>query len=204
MANPVRYRRLASNKFYVWTSTLSADVDTSPTITSGSSAPSASEVAGSLYLRSGQAIGTSLYSRSAANSWLALNTICPAIKATVAATGGTGGATAGTLTVDCYQADDQVLSAATTIKIIVSSTQYAGSENKSSNVTFSSATKGSILASGSGYCIAMTDADGEFDCTISDSTDETVYVSVCTADGGSSGAISLVVSSNSDSATWSA
>lgn len=204
MANPIRYRRLAANKIYAWTSSLSTDVDTSPTITSGSAAPSASEVAGSIYLRTGQSAGLSTYVRTAANSWVSLNSIAPAIKATVVATGGTGGATAGTLTVDCTQVDDRVLDAATTIKILVTNTRYAGERAVNANVTFGVPTKGTKLADGAGYCIALTDADGEFDCPLSNSTDETVYVSVCTADGGSSGSISQVVYSDSDSATWSA
>lgn len=66
MPGPLRFRDAAGvaiRKLAVWTGATEALITTSPTVTSGSGAPSASEPNGSLYLRTGGAAGTTLYLR---------------------------------------------------------------------------------------------------------------------------------------------
>lgn len=63
---PLRFRDAvgaAFRKLTIWTAATEATVSTSPTVTSGSGAPSATEPNGSLYLRTGGAAGTTLYLR---------------------------------------------------------------------------------------------------------------------------------------------
>ena len=64
----------ASPKFVLWLSELAKDVWTSPTLTSGSGAPSASEPKGSLYLRTGGtgASGILYIATDAAGTWESL------------------------------------------------------------------------------------------------------------------------------------
>jgi hypothetical protein len=71
VADILRYlKTTAFRKIVIWTSDLSKDVDTSPTITSGSGAPSAAEPNGSIYLRTDGTNATTLYVR-AAGAWTA-------------------------------------------------------------------------------------------------------------------------------------
>jgi len=99
-----------------------------------------------------------------------------------------------------------VLSKTAVFKIVCSDTQYAGIEDQNANVTFSVATKGSILASGSGWAIVKTDGSGEFDCTVTNAADETVWFSICSVDGGADALANGVVIRGCipDDATWSA
>ena len=74
MSGPIRFRDsvgAAFRKLTVWTSGAAADVTTSPTVTSGSGAPSASEPNGSVYLRTGGAAATTLYLR-VSSAWVAV------------------------------------------------------------------------------------------------------------------------------------
>jgi len=98
-----------------------------------------------------------------------------------------------------------VLSKTAVFKIVASDTQYAGIEDQNGNVTFSVATKGSILASGSGWAIVKTDGSGEFDCTVTNAVDETVWFSICSVDGGADALANGVVIRGCipDDATWS-
>jgi hypothetical protein len=66
MSGPLRFRDAAGvayRKFVVWTGATQALIATSPTVTSGSGAPSASEPNGSVYLRTGGAAANTLYLR---------------------------------------------------------------------------------------------------------------------------------------------
>ncbi len=74
MSGPLRFRDAvgaAFRKLTIWTAATEATVATSPTITSGSGAPSASEPNGSLYLRTGGAATTTLYAR-VSGAWVAV------------------------------------------------------------------------------------------------------------------------------------
>lgn len=92
------------------------------------------------------------------------------------------------------------------VKILGQDTEYAGVHDVNGNVTFSLATAGAILASGNGWAIVSTDATGNFACTVTNAADETVWFSVCTADGGHDTLAHGVIIRGCvpDDATWSA
>lgn len=74
MSGPLRFRDAvgaAFRKLTIWTGATEALISTSPTVTSGSGAPSASEPNGSLYLRTGGAAATTLYLRIS-GAWVAV------------------------------------------------------------------------------------------------------------------------------------
>ncbi len=74
-AGPLRIRTAAGwafRKLVIWTSANEQDVSTSPTVTSGSGVPSATENDGSIYLRTDGTDGDdSLYMRIA-GAWVAI------------------------------------------------------------------------------------------------------------------------------------
>ncbi len=127
------------------------------------------------------------------------------VRATVAAVGGSGGATAGTLTVTLTRLDGSAVTSARQVYIATGATQYEVGQGAAS-VTFGSATVGSIVASGNGWALVQTSAAGVFTCVPSNSEDETVYFVCWTpiAGVGTASAASIVVSSNSDDAVWAA
>lgn len=72
MSGPLRFRDsvgAAFRKLTVWTSGAAADVTTSPTVTSGSGAPSATEPNGSVYLRTNGTSASTLYVR-VSSAWV--------------------------------------------------------------------------------------------------------------------------------------
>jgi len=125
--------------------------------------------------------------------------------AVIAVANATGGATTAALTVDLTRDDATVVNAAVQILITARLTQYAPNSALGS-VTFGTATKGSIITSSSGWCLAQTDTGGEFDCTATNAVDEALYFNVSPPFTGQSDTTKRVmgVSSNSDVATWSA
>jgi len=124
---------------------------------------------------------------------------------TISGTGGSGGATAGTLAVAVKRADNTTpIASARQLLLGVTATQYLVGQFKST-VTFSAATKGSIVSSGNGYAVIETDTSGDFACTISDSADETVYVAAISPWGvGDTSKACGLIASNSHAMTWSA
>lgn len=66
-----------------------------------------------------------------------------------------------------------------------STVQYGGHLSPNTNVTFSLATAGAILATGAGWAVVQTNATGGFACTITNAVDEGVWFSVCSVIGGS-------------------
>ena len=62
------------------------------------------------------------------------------------------------------------------------------------------------MASGGGWALVETSAAGAFACTATNTDDETLYLSVMSAEGGASSGSKqcAVIGSNSDSAAWSA
>lgn len=123
----------------------------------------------------------------------------------ITATGGSGGATAGTLDLDIVRGEGSALARVVQVKVVCSSTQYGGSITLNTNVTFSAATLGTLVASGSGWALVETDANGNFACALANSSDETVYFSVENAGGVSVLANgSMVAGSVVDPATWAA
>jgi hypothetical protein len=123
---------------------------------------------------------------------------------TVTAAGGSGGATAGTLSLQLKRLDGSTNpAAARQVLIIATPGQYAPNGQPVSTVTFGSATTGSIIATGNGWALVETDAAGAFVCVPSDSADETIYFRCCTADAVSDPTKAcLIMGSNGDEAIW--
>ena len=277
------------NKLIVWSSLDESDIAASPTLTSGSGAPSASEPNGSMYFRTNgveynrvagawaakpsltnfgvlssltttdkaslvaainevdanadtgianaaTADGKAVTAQSTANAALPkaggqmsgnitmagaetvdgrdlsadgtqLDAAYPVLVKVVINATGAAASNDGSIDVDVQTLADVNVASARMIMLNVSGTQYLGSfGTQVATVTFSAATVGSLVLSGNGWAIVKTDATGNFSATLSDSADETVYVSACSIPGGVSAAGEgcVVVESNSDAATWSA
>jgi hypothetical protein len=130
------------------------------------------------------------------------------VKVAMAITGGTGGSTDGTFDLDVKTMAGINVTAAKCVKILATTSGNAGKGAQAlvSTVTFTNATLGSIVTSGNGYAIVLTDSTGNFACTVADSADETVAFSATTVDGGvaSAGQGCLVVESVRATGTWSA
>lgn len=126
--------------------------------------------------------------------------------ATIAVADAAGGATGAALTLQLQDLEGNPLARVAVVKIVVSDTEYAGVNDANSNVTFGTATAGSILASGNGYAVVKTSATGAFACTASNSADETAYFSVVNSDGGVDALAAgvCVRSCVPDDATWAA
>lgn len=117
-----------------------------------------------------------------------------------------GGGTDSAFTVQLNGLDGSPIAKAAVVKIIAADSEYGGGNDANANVTFATATAGSILASGSGWAVVKTDATGAFACTVADATDETVYFTAADSDGGVDAAASGVVVRGCVpvSATWAA
>ena len=128
------------------------------------------------------------------------------VDAVIAVADAGSGATGAALTVDIKDLAGAAKSKVCEGLILASDTQYAGRDDQNANVTFGTATLGSILASGSGWCVFKTDANGQFACTATNAVDETVYFSVKTAEGGVDALAAGVAVRGCvpDDATWSA
>lgn len=127
------------------------------------------------------------------------------VKATVAVADATGGAADAALTLTLKQADGSTaITTARQVYLFCTATQYSPTIDTSP--TFGSATVGSIIASGSGWALVKTSAAGAFACTLTNATDETLYVSASTPPAGVSliADSTVVLGSNSDAVTWSA
>ena len=96
------------------------------------------------------------------------------------------------------------IAAARQVMINTSTTQYAPAGQPEASVTFGTATVGSIIASGQGWCLAETDATGAFACTATNTDNEAIYFFVQAAARLSDVSKGCgVVASNTDLATWS-
>lgn len=126
------------------------------------------------------------------------------VKATVAAADIGGGGTGSALTLTLTRADGSPVTSAKQVYLFCTATRYSPTIDTSP--TFGSATTGSIIASGGGWALVKTSAAGAFACTLTNNTDETLYVSAATASQGVSalGEGCLVLASNSDAVAWSA
>jgi hypothetical protein len=124
----------------------------------------------------------------------------------IAVADASGGATTAALTADLKDLSGAAKSKTGVFKILASDTQYGGRRDPNTNVTFSAATLGSILASGNGWAVIKTDANGQFACTANNAVDETVWFSCVDSDGGVDAVANGVAVRGCvpDDATWSA
>lgn len=90
------------------------------------------------------------------------------------------------------------------VKVRGSSNQY--SETPNAHAAYSAATVGTIAGSGGGELAAVTNATGAFACTVTNTTDETLYFFGMTQPGGVDDLTKacVVIGSNNDAAIWSA
>lgn len=96
-----------------------------------------------------------------------------------------------TLAINLRKLDGSALTTTKTFLVACSTIQYAPF-SISQTCSFSSATKGTIEYSTSGYVVATTDSAGDFVCTLTNSADQTIYVVAMTPfsiPAGLSGAI---------------
>lgn len=134
----------------------------------------------------------------------------PRVYVVTAATGGSGGATAGTLTADLTLMDGTTAFAQSRIFLILASLNSGVPYlSTSTTVTFGVATKGANLASGNGWCEARTDTSGQFAVPTNNTADETVFFMVVpwTNGGTATGSLTYgldIAGSTAASATWSA
>lgn len=153
----------------------------------------------------GLAIGTNVQAYDASLTALASYGLDRVLLATVTSAGGSGGATAGTLSIQLKRLDGTTNpAAARQIVVLAQSSQYQPGGQPVFTVTFGSATTGSIIASGNGWALCETDAAGAFVCVPSDSADETIYLRAYTAGALADLSKSATIFSNSDDATWAA
>jgi hypothetical protein len=128
------------------------------------------------------------------------------VDAVITAADASGGETDSAFAVQLNGVDGDPIAKVAVVKIIASDSEYGGGNDPNSNVTFGTATAGSILASGNGWAVVKTDATGAFACTASNSSDETVYFTAADSDGGvddvTAGAV--VRGCVPESATWAA
>lgn len=149
--------------------------------------------------------GTDVQAYSSVLAALALGSADHLVTGVVAAADATGGSTDSLLTLDLYRLDGTTpIASARQVALRFVSTNYIGTADNSP--TLGTVTKGSIVASLAGLFVVETDANGQFACTVTNATDETLYVQAITSVGGVS-ALSkacLVVGCVPDSITWSA
>lgn len=129
------------------------------------------------------------------------------VVATIAVADAPGGVTTAALTLDLYKQDGTTrISSARQVMIFAGTAAYQPNPPPSNTTSYGTPTKGSIIASGAAWCLAQTDAAGEFDCTATNSADETIYFTAQVPPNGLSDTTKGLTScnSNSDAATWSA
>jgi hypothetical protein len=124
--------------------------------------------------------------------------------AIIAVANATGAATGAALTAHLHDLAGANLAKTAVILILTGDTAY-GFRTFNAHVTFGTATAGSILESGTGWCLAKCDATGAFACTATNASDETVYFVVTGSVGADAVANGIVIRGCvPDAATWSA
>lgn len=151
----------------------------------------------------GLAIGTDVQAYSAVLTALATYGLDRQVSATIAVADSATNDAALTLQLNRLDGSTAI-AAGRQVMIMTSTTQYAPAGQPEASVTFGTATVGSIIASGQGWCLAETDATGAFACTATNTDNETIYFFTQTAarvSNPSKGCTVLV--SNTDAAIWS-
>ena len=124
---------------------------------------------------------------------------------TITAPNATGGGTTSALSVTATRLGGAALTSARQMVINCSTTQY-NTKSSLGSCTFGSATQGSIIASGSGWALIETTAAGAFACTLTNTVDETLYISAAHPSAGVSDTAKATVGvvSPVTTTTWSA
>jgi len=129
------------------------------------------------------------------------------VQVVITATGGTGGSTAGTISVQVNDLAGNAIGRAVQLRLDISDTDLAGDLDAAGTCQFGAASTGTlVVGSGAASAIVTTDATGLYEGALSNAADETNYFSASTTRGGfaSAAAGCVVVDCQSDSATWSA
>lgn len=129
------------------------------------------------------------------------------VQVVITAVGGTGGATAGTISVQVNDLAGNAIGRAVQLRLDISDTDMAGPLDAAANCQFGGATTGTlVVGSGAAAAIVTTDATGLYEGATSNANDETCYFSATHAAGGYANAAAgcVVVECQTDSATWSA
>lgn len=129
------------------------------------------------------------------------------VKVVITAVGGSGGATAGTISVQVSDLDDTAISRAVNLRLDISDTNMAGPLDAAGTCQFGAATTGTlVVGSGAAAAIVTTDATGLYEGALSNAADETNYFSASTTPGGTAAAANscVVTQCAVASATWAA
>ena len=127
------------------------------------------------------------------------------VQVVITAVGGTGGAPAGTLSVQVNDLSGVAITRAVTLRLLISDTSLFGSADPATTCQFDTATTGTmVIGTGMAEIVATTDATGLFECSTTNAADETNYFSAATADGGTAAVANscLVTQCQVASATW--
>ena len=129
------------------------------------------------------------------------------VRVVITAAGGTGGATAGTISVQVYDLDGNTITRAVTLRLDSSLTQYGGGLIGTGTAYFGAATTGTlVLGSGTRNAIITTNTAGLYEGALANAADETAYFSAQSAPGGEAALTAgcVVAECVPDAATWSA
>jgi len=127
------------------------------------------------------------------------------VQVVITATGGSGGATAGTISVQVNTLDGNPVAHAVDLELNSSLAQYAGTNAATGTAFFGAASTGTLNAgTGTLYAHVTTNAAGLYEGALADAADETAYFSAQTASGGVTALANgcVVVGVVPDSATW--
>jgi len=129
------------------------------------------------------------------------------VRVTIVATGGIGGATAGTISVQVSDLAGTAINRAVKLRLDSSLIQFGGGLASTGTAFFGAATTGAINhGTGTLYAIVTTDATGLYAGALDDAADETAWFSATSAPGGFANAAEgcVVVECVPNDATWAA
>ncbi len=129
------------------------------------------------------------------------------VQVVITATGGVGGATAGTISVQVNDLAGTAVTHAVDLELNSSLAQYEGTNTRTGTAFFGAATTGTLNAgTGTLFAHITTDATGLYEGALADAADETSWFSAQTASGGVSALANgcVVVAVVPDDATWAA
>jgi hypothetical protein len=126
---------------------------------------------------------------------------------TITGVDATGGSTTATIEVNAKDHQNKDLDREHQIMLRWMNAQYdPAAENANATLSKVAAEAGSIIATAAGWALVETDATGKFEGTLTNASDETVFVSANTAQSGVSDTAkgAVVIASESETVVWSA